>query len=334
MSDPAGTVQGLDRQAPSGAPQADAATVSLLLRAALDRVTSVEDVDFVTVQGRRFVGEVHLALLPLQAATVAQMVCAVLDRSDHLEAERARAAAAAAQQATQVRSALLSRMSHELRTPLNAVLGFAQVMRMEAEAGDLTLKPQRVAIIESAARHLLDLVNEVLDVARIEAGRMEVSCAPFDLAEVVTECLQLLGNAAAARKLAWPAARPVAQRLAQLPAVCADRLRVKGAVINLLSNAIKYNRPGGEVRLSAQVREAALELAVADTGLGLQPQQLEHLFEPFNRLGAERHGIEGTGLGLCVTRQFALAMGGDLRASSSLVEGSVFTLRLPLAGLG
>jgi PAS domain S-box-containing protein len=300
-----------------------------LLRVGMDRVTSIDDVDCITADGRRFVGEMHLAAMPEEPGRPPQLACAVLDRAQHIEAVRAKSAAAAAELASRSKSAFLSRMSHELRTPLNAILGFSQLMRLEAEAGDLVVKPQRVGFIETAARHLLDLINEVLDVSRIESGRMEVVRVPVELGGLVRECLPLVHGAAE------QAGIELVDGLRDGPphTVLADRLRLKEVLINLLSNAVKFNRPGGRVELLATAQDGRLELRVIDTGVGLQPQQLGELFEPFQRAGADSRGIQGSGLGLYVSRHFAQLMGGSLEAASEPGVGSTFTLRLERAGV-
>jgi signal transduction histidine kinase len=221
-------------------------------------------------------------------------------------------------------------MSHELRTPLNAILGFSQLMRMEAEAGDLVLKPHRVTLIETAARHLLDLVNEVLDVSRIESGQLQVHLAPFDVQGVLHEAMALLNGLATQRSVS---VHDHVAAQAALP-VLADRLRLKEVLINLLSNAIKYNVAGGRVDVHARAQGETLEIAVTDTGRGLDEAQLAGLFQPFNRLGAEATGVEGTGMGLFVSRRFMELMGGSIVATSRPGEGTCFTLRLnaPPAG--
>jgi two-component system, cell cycle sensor histidine kinase PleC len=237
---------------------------------------------------------------------------------------RALAAQESAESANQAKSQFLSRMSHELRTPLNAILGFAQLMRMEAEAGDLTLKPHRVALIETAARHLLDLVNEVLDVSRIEAGRMEVQLARADLRELVRESLPMVQGLADKGGIA------LIDGLSGGPEmpVLADRLRLKEVLINLLSNAVKYNRPGGRVLIDARPERSHLLLRVRDTGIGLTQSQIASLFQPFNRAGAERTAIEGSGMGLFVSRRFVELMGGQVEVESTPGEGTLIVVRL------
>jgi two-component system, cell cycle sensor histidine kinase PleC len=253
-----------------------------------------------------------------------RLVGCAWDSSPEHEAARLRAARDAAESASRAKSAFLSRMSHELRTPLNAILGFSQLMRMEAEGGDLVLKPHRVTLIETAARHLLDLVNEVLDVSRIESGQLQVSLARFDIQGVLHEAQALLDGLAGQRGVVVH--DHVADQ-AGLP-VLADRLRLKEVLINLLSNAIKYNVPGGRVDVRAEALGEHVEITVSDSGRGLDADQLAGLFQPFNRLGAEATGVEGTGMGLFVSRRFMELMGGSIAATSRPGEGTCFTLRL------
>ena len=263
---------------------------------------------------------------------VGRVVGCAWDSSPEHEAARLVAAKEAAEAASRAKSAFLSRMSHELRTPLNAILGFAQLMRMEAEGGDLVLKPHRVALIETAARHLLDLINEVLDVSRVESGRVEVQLERFDLVPVVAEALPLVQG------LADRLGVQLFDTLAGgAPCwVMGDRLRLKEVLINLLSNAVKYNRPQGSVEVSAYTEdgnagtsdEAAVVLKVLDTGVGLDDGQQAQLFQPFNRAGAEASGIEGTGMGLFVCRRFVELMGGRIELKSAPGVGTTVLVRL------
>jgi PAS domain S-box-containing protein len=248
------------------------------------------------------------------------------DSSPEHEAARLQAAKDAAESASRAKSAFLSRMSHELRTPLNAILGFSQLMRMEAEAGDLVLKPHRVALIETAARHLLDLVNEVLDVSRIESGQVQVLLSSFPLHEVVGEALPLVQGLA---DKAGVSLHDHLQGTTPL-VVLGDRLRLKEVLINLLSNAVKYNVSGGRVDVRAQAQDDGMALSVADTGQGLDAVQLAGMFQPFNRLGAEASGIEGTGMGLFVSRRFVELMGGSIAVDSRPGAGTMFSIQLPV----
>lgn len=240
-----------------------------------------------------------------------------------------------AEAANAAKSEFLSRMSHELRTPLNAILGFAQLMEMD----DLTPRQtQGVRHTLKAGRHLLDLINEVLDLARIESGRLTLSPEPVRVGGVIQEILELVDPAAAARGLHLIGLNsPLNDRYVQ-----ADRQRLRQVVLNLVNNAIKYNRPGGEVSVQLSVTPApshppgspmmdnALRITIADTGPGIAPENMPRLFNPFDRLGAERTGTEGTGLGLAVAKKLTEAMGGRLGVESLVGVGSTFWVELPL----
>ncbi|CAK0779994.1 Histidine kinase [Gammaproteobacteria bacterium] len=228
----------------------------------------------------------------------------------------------AAERASQAKSDFLSSMSHELRTPMNAILGFAQFLeiygRLDAE------QKESISEILKAGHHLLELINEVLDLAKIEAGRIDLSLEPVELAVLVDECFDLVYPLAAARNITLQSGN-----LAGM-AMRADRMRLKQVLLNLFSNAIKYNIKGGRVHLNIrQIASERLRLSVSDSGPGIPPERLELLFQPFNRLGAEHSDVEGTGIGLTITRRLVEMMGGSVGVESQIGVGSTFWIELP-----
>ena len=250
----------------------------------------------------------------------------VLDVSELKRAQEAMfAAKEEAERANAAKSEFLSRMSHELRTPLNAILGFGQLLGLER------LNPMQTSSVEQILKgghHLLNLINEVLDIARIEAGGMEMSLQAVDVRAVLDEALSFAAPLAEQHQVRF------VQRAAQGSglAVLADRGRLHQVLLNLLSNAIKYNRPDGEVRVGArQTGSGTVRISVADTGLGIDPHKLGELFTPFQRLDAPNLGIEGTGIGLAISRSLVEAMGGSIGVDSSPSHGSTFFVDLPLA---
>jgi signal transduction histidine kinase len=239
------------------------------------------------------------------------------------------AARDAAERASAAKSEFLSRMSHELRTPLNAILGFAQLLRLRSGAAP-ALDPN-VHQIERAGWHLLDLINEVLDLSRIESGTMHVSLEPVALAPLVRECVTLTEPMAGERQIT------LAVAVDDALAVRADRVRLRQVLVNLLSNAVKYNRVGGLVQIAATVQPAAddgaaISIAVTDTGRGLQPEQIAQLYQPFNRLGAD-DATPGTGIGLVITKRLVELMNGQLALRSKPGVGTTFSVQLPAAAL-
>ena len=233
-------------------------------------------------------------------------------------------ARAETERANMAKNEFLSRMSHELRTPLNAILGFAQLLELD----DLDARQRdNVAHIVSCGRHLLDLINEVLEISRIETGSMSPVIEPVNAAGIVQEAIDLVSPLAAQRGIA------LASRVDQHSGlwIAADQQRLKQILLNLLANAVKYNRDGGSVTVSLKQISARARIEVTDTGLGIPQDQLPKLFVPFERLGAEATGVEGTGLGLALALRLAEAMGGTLGVQSQPWIGSTFHVDLPLA---
>jgi signal transduction histidine kinase/ActR/RegA family two-component response regulator len=232
-----------------------------------------------------------------------------------------------ARNANQAKSAFLSSMSHELRTPLNAILGFAQILAADNLPTTPEQKKEFAGHILKSGRHLLTLINEILDLAKVEAGALTLSMEPVGLAEILAECRSMIEPLAAQRgiRVLFPAAGDVR--------VQADRTRLKQVLINLLSNAVKYNREGGGVTVDCVAAgPERLRLSVQDTGMGLRPDQVAALFQPFNRLGQENGVQEGTGIGLVFTKRLVEMMKGEIGVTSSPGAGSVFWIELSTAG--
>jgi len=241
----------------------------------------------------------------------------------HEIAERRRAETEA-ERANQAKSEFLSRMSHELRTPLNAILGFGQLLEMERP--DPRQRESTEQILR-AGRHLLRLIDEVLDIARIEAGGLRLSLEPVPLPETIRDATELMSTLARDRRIDL--------RVDDVPAglhVMADRQRLQQVLLNLLSNGVKYTPPGGAVTVSCATLPASrVQVRVTDTGVGIAPDKIGRLFTAFDRLGAETGDIEGTGLGLTLSKHLVEAMGGVLRVDSGLGVGSTFSVELSLA---
>lgn len=304
---------------------------------------SVHDVvmGVTTADGRRTWVLVNAVALPAQHEQAAGGVIATFsDVTTQIETELALVAAesqalmladryagamAKARDANRAKTVFLSRMSHELRTPLNAVLGFAQLLALDPLTGD---QQDAVEHIRRGGEVLTQLLGDVLDIARIEEGRLAMSLEPIAVADVVEVALDLLGPQVQA---AGVTLMPFRGESCQC-SVWADRKRLSQVLSNLLTNAVKYNRPAGTVEVACEEGVGGMTaLRVTDTGRGIATEALERLFEPFDRLGAESSGIEGTGIGLALAHSLAQSMGGCIDVESTPGEGSTFTLILPSA---
>jgi PAS domain S-box-containing protein len=270
--------------------------------------------------------------------TALRIVGTLLDETDRVQAEALRLQRDRAEAANQAKSEFMSRMSHEMRTPLNAVLGFAQLLKMRVGQADAEEQRQQLDLIEQGGRHLLELVEDVLDLSRIERGHLELDLKRLPLAPVLAQAVALVTPLAQQVGLTLRLDAPPADAAE----VRADALRLKQVLHNLLGNAIKYNRPGGTVDVrwrAAPAPEGAAAtpgqpgwcIEVQDSGPGLSPEQQAHLFEPFNRLGQAQSSVPGTGLGLVLSRWFVEHMGGRIAVDSAPGAGSTFAVWLPAA---
>lgn len=236
------------------------------------------------------------------------------------------AARAEADVANRAKSDFISRMSHELRTPLNAVIGYAQMLELDRQDTLTETQKEYCGHILSSSNHLLGLVNEVLDLAQIEAGKLHLSLERINVATALTEIEKMMspiaGRAGVKLTIGYPSG---------VPDIQADDLRLRQVLVNLVSNAIKYNRSGGAVTVSARVMTGnRVRLVVTDSGFGIGEEQKAHLFDPFARSGAEHANIEGIGLGLAISRRLVEAMHGAIGFKSARGKGSTFWVELPV----
>ena len=255
-------------------------------------------------------------------------VIAWRDITERRQADALRVAKEVAEAANRGKSAFVSRMSHELRTPLNAILGFSEVLMMGGPQTLAAPQQQQVERIHAAGGHLLLLIEDLLDVSRLDSDAMAVRSDAVDAAASVHDAVRSLQSMADLRGVSLAVDADLAPGACQ---VQADRTRLQQVLLNLLSNAIKYNRTGGSVQVRLQPVAGRLRIEVVDDGIGLDPLQLQGLFQPFNRLGREHTAVPGTGIGLVISRKLVELMGGTLEVRSVPQQGSVFSFELPSA---
>jgi signal transduction histidine kinase len=231
------------------------------------------------------------------------------------------------EEASQHKSQFLANMSHELRTPLNAVIGFSEVLA-EGMFGEVNDKQaEYLRDILDSGRHLLSLINDILDLSKIEAGRMELELTDFLLADAIDNALTLVRERAGRRGITL--GREIDERVG---VIRGDERKVKQVLLNLLSNALKFTPEGGRIDVRAGLNGATAEVSVADTGIGIAPELQEAVFEEFRQVGTTDKKVEGTGLGLSLSRKFVELHGGRIWVRSQVGQGSTFTFTLPVRG--
>ena len=275
---------------------------------------------------------VPFLLIALLALAGSVSLSVLHKRQRALESERRRADEALAEKrlaerANRTKTEFMARMSHELRTPLNAILGFTEILERDASRTLASEQKRDLQRVLHAGHHLLWLIDDLLDLSRVEAGTLRLQMVEVDAAELLRDAVAQVSGQAQAQNVRLELVLPPTP----LAPVQADRTRLQQVVLNLLSNAVKYNRPSGSVTLDASATDTRLRIVVRDTGPGLSPAQLQQLVQPFNRLGRETGAIQGTGIGLVITRNLVQLMAGTLEVESQPGVGSSFCLELPLA---
>jgi PAS domain S-box-containing protein len=289
---------------------------------AVQPLGSVTDMRGRRKDGTEFPADISLSFTPEHAGEQPLGIAFVRDVTRRVRMQEDLVAAKEeAERASRAKDRFLSQMSHELRTPLNSVIGFAQLLELEVADERQAEDARRIL---KGGRHLLSLIDEILEISRISAKQLELSIEPVSIGAVVNDAVDVVHSLAADRGISILVEDPNGLY------VLADRLRLTQVLLNLLSNAVKYNRERGEIRISCFKDVDRLKISVADTGLGIPPERQHLLFTPFERLGAEASGVQGTGLGLALTKSLIDAMGGSITADSVPGEGSVFSIDLAL----
>ena len=257
----------------------------------------------------------RLIIATVEAQKMAEQVKVA---TDHMERAKC-----AAEKANQAKSNFISSMSHELRTPLNAILGFAQLLEGSTPA-PTAVQAERLHQITTAGWYLLELINKILDIGVIEAGKLTLAFEPVSLSEILSECKVMVEFQAQEHDV-----HVNFMPMDEACIVYVDRTRIKQIVLNLLTNAIKYNHPRGTVEVKCTSLPQHIRIDVKDSGIGLAPEKQAELFQPFNRLGQECGTEQGTGIGLAVTKQLVELMGGNIGFTSQVGVGSDFWIELP-----
>jgi PAS domain S-box-containing protein len=281
---------------------------------------------YVRPDGQVVWASLNVAVLRDAQGEPVQFIAVVEDITARQQMQDAMNSARAAERASKAKTEFLSRMSHELRTPLNAMLGFAQLLRVDPRHPLHPDQRGKVDHIERAGAHLLAMLTDVLDLSRIEAGSLPMAIEPLPLSDVLDAAVALVSNQASDAQLHLVCTPPEPDLF-----VHGDAVRLRQILVNLLSNGVKYNQPGGRVMVEAMGLDREVVITVSDSGRGMTDAQLAHLFEPFNRLGAERTSIEGTGIGLVIVKRLVELMHGRIEVSSRQGAGTHFRVWLPRA---
>ncbi len=292
---------------------------------ALDSATEgrMSDLDINTLRSNGEALHLRFSFVPISSETskVDLILVEGRDINEKILAEQMKKDKEKAEAANQAKSDFLSRMSHELRTPLNAILGFGQLLEMDQQEPLSEIQRDSVGEIINAGNHLLELVNDMLDLSRIEAGKVALNMTSVSVCQLIDECLALVRPEASSRGIEFASTNAVEDGCF----INADPVRLKQILVNLLTNAVKYNRDNGAVTVNSEcTRNGCIRVNVIDTGRGIGEDLLPLLFQPFERLGAENSDIEGTGIGLTVTQRLVKLMGGTIGVQSQPGQGSTF----------